>query len=156
VNELSTSNAGETFSCGALMGEMLAPGDFVALVGELGAGKTEFVKGVACGLDVPSDEPVTSPTYPLLNIHHGRLQLYHFDLYRLSGSREITELGFEEYFSAQGVCLVEWAERLGELLPAEHLVVCLDVIAPDKRLLRFIPTGNRAEILVRQLMARCQ
>lgn len=156
MTELVTQNAGETHALGAALGRILTAGDFIALIGDLGAGKTHFVKGVAAGLEVPSDDPVTSPTYTLLNIYHGRIPLYHFDLYRLAGAEQVDDLGFAEYFSGNGVCLVEWAERLGDILPSEHLSINLIHDGDDRRRLVFTAAGARAEMLMRGLLAVCQ
>ena len=97
-------------------------GDFIALSGELGSGKTRFVRGVAEGLTVDPATQITSPTYSLLHIYTGRLPLYHFDLYRLAGDADVAELGFAEFFFGDGVSLVEWADRLGcvSIVVSEH------------------------------------
>jgi tRNA threonylcarbamoyladenosine biosynthesis protein TsaE len=147
-----TNSGSETVALGARLGRLLAPGDFVALVGELGAGKTQFAKGVAQGLEVDPGTPVTSPTYTILNIYQGRLPLYHFDLYRLHGPEEVEELGFEEYFSGAGACIVEWAERLGEETPAEVLTVTLAHAGAAERTVCFTALGKRAEALLAALL----
>lgn len=151
MKEVRSENAAETLSIGARLGSLLEPGDFIALIGNLGAGKTQFVKGLAVGLGLATEEPVTSPTYTLLNIHEGSFPLYHFDLYRLVSEDDIINLGFEEYVDNVGVCVVEWAERLGDLIPQEHLSVFFSVEDADSRLIRFEPTGSRAEELMRRL-----
>lgn len=151
MTEIRSAGAGETLAIGARLGRLLEPGDFIALTGDLGAGKTQFVKGLAIGLDICSAEPVTSPTYTLLNIHEGRFPLYHFDLYRLEGEDDILSLGFEEYIKGNGACVVEWAERLGTLMPEERLSVIIFQEGTDNRLIRFDPTGYRAKELVRRL-----
>lgn len=156
MTELVTQSAGETHALGAALGRILTAGDFIALIGDLGAGKTHFVKGVAAGLGVPDDLPVTSPTYTLLNIYHGRIPLYHFDLYRLAGAEQVDDLGFDEYFSGDGVCLVEWAERLGGFIPSEQLSVNFSHDGDDRRRLVFSAAGARAEELMRDLLAVCQ
>jgi len=156
VTELVTLSAEETHALGAALGQILTAGDFIALIGDLGSGKTHFVKGVAAGLGVPDDVPVTSPTYTLLNIYPGRIPLYHFDLYRLSGAEQVDDLGFAEYFSGDGVCLVEWAERLGGILPSEHLSISFSHAGDDRRRLVFSAAGARAGELMRDLLAVCQ
>ncbi|MSM38049.1 MAG: tRNA (adenosine(37)-N6)-threonylcarbamoyltransferase complex ATPase subunit type 1 TsaE [Geobacter sp.] len=156
MTELVTLSAEDTHALGAALGQMLVAGDFIALIGDLGAGKTHFVKGVAAGLGVTDDDPVTSPTYTLLNIYTGRIHLYHFDLYRLSGAEQVDDLGFAEYFSGDGVCLVEWAERLGDILPSEHLSISFFHSGDDRRRLVFSAAGVRAEMLMRDLLAVCQ
>lgn len=104
-------------------------GDVVALFGELGTGKTQFVKGVCEGLGIAM--PVSSPTFVLLNRYDGtgedgrELLVYHFDLYRVERAEEVFDLGYEEYFSGDGVCLVEWADRIADLLPPRRIDVHL-------------------------------
>lgn len=137
---------------GRRLGRLLAPGDFLALTGELGAGKTQFAKGIALGLEVDPGTPVTSPTYTILNIYQGRLPLYHFDLYRLEDGEEVVALGFEEYFYASGVCVVEWAERLGEEAPGELLAVSLAHDGDDRRAVTFEAAGTRAQVLLEELL----
>lgn len=146
--EVITRQVAETQSWGARLGCLVQPGDFVALRGDLGAGKTHFAQGVATGLAVPAEYRVTSPTYTVLNIYPGRLPLYHFDLYRLSGPAEIVELGFEEYFYGAGVCLVEWADRLGHECPADHLEIAFSYAGDEQRVIRFTAIGQRAETLL--------
>ena len=151
MTRIVTGSGAETAELGARLGRLLAPGDFVALVGELGAGKTQFAKGIAAGLEVDPGTPVTSPTYTILNIYQGRLPLYHFDLYRLHGPEEIAELGFEEYFHGAGACVVEWAERLGEEMPAQVLTVSLDHAGAEERSVSFAAAGERAAALLKEL-----
>jgi tRNA threonylcarbamoyladenosine biosynthesis protein TsaE len=114
-------NEEETRTIAAEFARTLAPGDVVALEGELGAGKTVFAKGVASALGVSAE--VTSPTFTLIQEYRGRLALYHMDLYRLRDIREILDIGAEEFLYGDGVCIVEWAEKLENLLPARAVVV---------------------------------
>ena len=109
------------------------PGDVIALHGDLGAGKTTFVRGIVKGLEADDRTRVTSPTFVLMNIYEGRLQVYHFDFYRVTDASMIADLGFEEYFTGKGVSLVEWPERALELLPEHHITVELEVIDPTTR-----------------------
>jgi tRNA threonylcarbamoyladenosine biosynthesis protein TsaE len=143
-----TRNEGETAALGMRLGRLLKPGDFLALIGELGSGKTRFVQGVAAGLQVGSERPVTSPTYSLLHIHSGRLPLYHFDLYRLSGDEDVEQLGFGEYFFGEGVSLVEWADRLHVEMPDERLTLTFSHLGGDERRIDLEPAGGRYEDLI--------
>lgn len=121
---------------GRRLGRLARPGLVVLLAGDLGAGKTCFAQGVADGLDVPADSPVTSPSYTLLNLHRGRLPLYHFDLYRLSVVADLEDLGYDEIAEGDGVTLVEWADRLTAPLAAS-LRITLTRIDDVHRELRF-------------------
>jgi tRNA threonylcarbamoyladenosine biosynthesis protein TsaE len=143
-----TGSVEETIALGERLGTDLVPGDFIELAGELGTGKTHFARGVAVGLGVDPAIPVTSPTYTLMNQYCGRFELYHFDLYRLAGDQDVTDLGFEEYFYGAGVCLVEWAERLRELLPEDRLTISLSYLDDDRRSISLEPHGARYEEIV--------
>ncbi|SDL33537.1 tRNA threonylcarbamoyladenosine biosynthesis protein TsaE [Sarcina sp. DSM 11001] len=115
----------ETLEIGKLLGENAAPGEVYALIGDLGAGKTVFTKGFAQGLGI--EEPVNSPTFTILQIYEeGRIPLYHFDVYRIEEPEEMEEVGFDEYIDGDGVCLIEWAGRIGDLLPPEVIVVRIE------------------------------
>ena len=116
--QTTTGSPEATRDLGRLLGEFAVAGLVVLLNGDLGAGKTCFAQGVASGLEVSSASPVTSPSYTLLNIHQGRLPLYHFDLYRLSQVDDLTDLGYDDFAEGDGLTLVEWADRMTEVLPA--------------------------------------
>ena len=110
----------QTRRLGREVGRLLQAGDLVALSGPLGAGKTQFVKGIANGLGVPESEPVLSPTFVLVREYAGRLRLYHMDAYRLSGTEDLLALGLEEMLEEPETAIViEWAERVAQALPAE-------------------------------------
>ena len=116
------------------LGRLLAPGDVIALKGELGAGKTLFVQGLAAGLGVPPAVPVTSPTFTLVNEYRGgRLTLFHVDLYRLEREEELEDLGFDDLFRQEGVVAVEWPERVPGALPPERLDVTIHIVGPEER-----------------------
>ena len=146
-----SGSAAQTVALGERLGALMKEGDFIALTGELGSGKTQFARGVAAGIGVDPAVPVTSPTYTLMNIYHGRLLLYHFDLYRLAGDQDVADLGFEEYFYGTGVCLVEWPERLGCLLPEERLTVLFSYLDDNSRNISFEPCGERYEEIVKNM-----
>ena len=133
----------ETEQAGELLGSLARPGDFVSLIGDLGAGKTCFSRGVARGVGVDPTMPVTSPTFTLLNIYQGRIPLYHFDLYRLTGDGDLEGLGFPDYFDGDGLCLVEWAGRLDAELPSERLEIVFHHEDESIRRLEFSAFGVR-------------
>lgn len=128
---IETSTPAETEAIGAGLAGMLPPGAMVALYGDLAAGKTCFVRGVASVLGNPED--VNSPTFTLVNEYAGRLPLHHLDLYRLGDPRELADIGVEELFDSEGICLVEWAERAGGFLPAKRLEVRLSHLGENRR-----------------------
>jgi len=131
--------AAKTLAIGRALGEMLRPGDFLALSGPLGAGKTLLVRGVAAGLGVPEDEPVTSPTFVLVREYVGRLKLYHIDAYRLSGDEELWDLGLAEMASQpDSVIAVEWADRFPLAIPPDACRIELNHADRKSRTLRVL------------------
>lgn len=132
-----------TVAFGKRLGEMAAAGDIIALSGELGSGKTTLTQAIALGLEVPAEQPVTSPTFAILHEYQGRLPLYHLDLYRLGHEEELYELGLEEYLYGEGICVIEWPDRLAGLLPPERLEIALSFADPDPaRRATLIPCGQ--------------
>ncbi len=123
----------ETEQFAEVLGEVLLPGDIVCLEGDLGAGKTTFTRGVARGLAVQEDQYVTSPSFAIMHQYDGKYPLYHFDFYRLGMADEIIDLGFEELFYGQGVCVIEWPERAAELLPQSCLKIHLLIVDEYQR-----------------------
>lgn len=111
----------DTFQLGVRLGKEAKKGDIYCLNGELGVGKTVFTQGFAKGLGI--DEAVSSPTFTIIQQYTGRLPLYHFDVYRISDIEEMEEIGYMEYFYGDGVCLIEWAELIEELLPPERITI---------------------------------
>ncbi len=122
---VETHSPEETWRLAAELAGELGPGTVIALHGDLGAGKTCFIQGYAAALGI--DEPITSPTYTLIGEYEGRLPLHHIDLYRLSGPEEALGLGLEEYFDANGITAIEWAERAEGLLPPDLLHIQIKV-----------------------------
>ena len=115
----------DTFSVGEHLAKEARPGDIYTLDGDLGVGKTIFTKGMAKGLGI--EEPVTSPTFTILQEYEsGRLPLYHFDVYRIGDPEEMDEIGYEDYFYGQGICLIEWAGLIEELIPKEAVRICIE------------------------------
>ena len=128
---LTTTSPEETEAAGARLGATLGPGDVVALSGELGAGKTVFVQGLARALDVPGS--ATSPTFVLVNEYRGRLRVHHVDAYRTGSLAELRDLGLEEMMDGDGVTVIEWAERLEPLLPARAVRVRIAGVGDEPR-----------------------
>lgn len=121
---VETNSPEETWELAAELAGELGAGTVIALHGDLGAGKTCFIQGLAAALGI--DEPITSPTYTLIGEYEGRLPLHHIDLYRLSGPVEALGLGLEEYFDANGITAIEWAERAEGLLPPDLLHIRIE------------------------------
>jgi len=148
--EIRLNNFEETEEFGIKLGKSLKSGDIVCLNGDLGAGKTTLTKSIGLGLDVK--EYITSPTFTLINQYRGRLPVYHFDVYRLENVDELYDLGFDEYFYGNGVCIVEWAEKIEKLLPKERLVLDIkkgkDI---DERVINITAYGNRYIELLKEL-----
>lgn len=117
VARLTTASVAETIAMGRRIGEQLSPGDVLALVGRLGAGKTHLAKGISLGLGVVDDRSVNSPTFVLVNEYDGRLPIHHIDAYRLTSADELAALGFEEMLAESCVVLIEWADRVVDALP---------------------------------------
>jgi tRNA threonylcarbamoyladenosine biosynthesis protein TsaE len=140
-----------TRAWGHRLAGLLFPGAVLALVGPLGAGKTHLVRFLAEGLGLADPRVVNSPTFVLIQEYDARLPVYHFDAYRLAGPADFLELGVEEYFGGSGVCLVEWADRVAEALPAEHLRLTLAVTGETGRLLTAEARGERYRDLVGRL-----
>lgn len=141
----------ETARIGNTLGKNLFPGAVIALNGNLGAGKTFLTRSIAEGLEAVNLALVTSPTFVLIQEYEARLPIYHFDAYRLKSTQEFEDLGALEYLSGQGVCIIEWAERIAPLLPKEHLSINLQPLSATSRRLIFTAHGNDYEQLVGQL-----
>ena len=131
--QITTHSADETQALGQKLASRLAPGDVIAYFGDLGAGKTAFTRGLAQGLGIT--DPVTSPTYTIVNEYlSGRIPLFHFNMYRLSSSDELFDIGWEDYLSRGGVCAVEWSENVEDALQdAIRVTIEKDADEPDTR-----------------------
>lgn len=130
---ITLSNGEATTQFGRRLGELLFPGAVVALIGTLGAGKTFLVRAIAEGLGIVNSRVVNSPTFVLIQEYQARLPIYHFDTYRLKNPADFHDLGAHEYFAGDGVCLIEWADRVEEALPAEHLRISMTVTGETTR-----------------------
>ena len=115
----------DTFALGQKIGELVKPGTVISLVGDLGVGKTVFTQGLAKGLGIT--EPVNSPTFTIVQVYDGgRLPFYHFDVYRIGDIEEMDEIGYEDYFYGEGVCLIEWSQLILEILPDKVVHICIE------------------------------
>jgi tRNA threonylcarbamoyladenosine biosynthesis protein TsaE len=151
----------ESLRAGAVLGCLLRPGDLIALFGELGSGKTLFVRGVAAGLGC-APEDVHSPSFTLVNEYacgeadggRGRSRLVHIDLYRIRSEDEVAGIGWDEYLGSPYVVAVEWAERALSLLPPDHLRVRLEARGTDRRRIRAQATGSRSARILREWVTK--
>lgn len=121
----------ETLTVGRRLGATLKPGNVVALMGELGSGKTCLAQGICAGLGV--DEDVVSPTFTLVNEYHGRYPVSHLDLYRLDDADAVLALGYDEYVTGDRICLIEWADKFPALLPASAIVIQIEILDHERR-----------------------
>ena len=122
---IETHDPEETFEVGRTIGTNAKPGQIYTLTGDLGVGKTVFTQGVAAGLGIT--EPVNSPTFTIIQEYKdGRLPFYHFDVYRIGDLEEMEEIGYDDYFFGQGICLIEWAELIEEILPEKRIEVTIE------------------------------
>lgn len=148
MKKIILQNEEETIAFGKKLGALLEPGDLITMEGDLGAGKTTMTKGIGVALGVT--RVINSPTFNILKGYQGRYPLYHIDAYRLEGANQ--ELGFEEYYDGDGVCVIEWARYIEEELPRERLALtftCLD----EGRELQLEAFGNRYEEILKKVTA---
>lgn len=130
----TTNSEQETLQFGFELAGLLDPGDVVCLYGDLGAGKTNLVKGIASGFGVDPNK-VNSPTFTLINEYEGTTKIYHFDMYRVKSDSELVELGIEEYLYSNGICVIEWPEKLGIFLPDNAL--CISIMKKGRQMRYF-------------------
>lgn len=145
----------ETRRIGACLAGELRAGDVVGVSGELGAGKTCLVQGLARGLGIDPRTPVTSPTFTLVGEYAGRVPLRHADFYRVESYQRLDDCGFDDLFDGRGVVVVEWPERFPDALPAERLEVSIAIRGERERELRLGGTGARADSIRARVEARC-
>src|SRR5690625_4797371 len=146
--EIISGSEMKTKEIAARIAKNLRKGDMITLEGELGVGKTTFTKGIAEGLEVT--RTVTSPTFTIVKQYKGTLPLYHMDAYRLENSEE--DIGFDEYFDGDGVCVVEWAQFIEDFLPEERLAIHISYLESEKRKLIFRPIGTYYETMIRDIV----
>jgi tRNA threonylcarbamoyladenosine biosynthesis protein TsaE len=142
--EIISKSADRTREIASLIGGKLRKGDILALSGELGSGKTCFTGGLARGLDVSEKYQITSPTFTLINEYPGRCKLYHFDVYRLNGYSDFEDLGYEEYFSGDGIVVIEWAEKIVQILPNDTIFISFEYLDENRR--KIIMKGSKSRL----------
>ena len=148
---VETHRPDETRQWGERLGRALRPGDVVALIGDLGSGKTTLTQGIAHGLGI-EPSTVTSPSFVLMKEYRtGRVPLYHIDVYRLDGVPEMQRMGYEDYLTPQSVAVIEWAQKLGSMLPSEHVTVEMEHAGEQARRLTIRAVGARYEPLMQAL-----
>ncbi len=149
VLDTISNSAMQTQRLGARLGELARPGDLYCLEGELGSGKTCFVQGLGKGLGVPTH--IHSPTFILANEHRGgRLPLFHIDVYRVRSPEEALAFGLEDYYTDEGVCVIEWAEKIKPALPPEHLWIKFSHLGEAKRSIVIQAHGSKYESLLEE------
>lgn len=150
ILKIKLTSLNETEVFGQKLGSLLMPGDILCLNGDLGAGKTTLTQSIGLGLGV--EDYITSPTFTLINEYRGRMWLYHFDVYRLENVEEVYDLGFDEYFYGNGVCIIEWAEKIEKFLPRERIEINIKMEAKvEERMLYIGGYGKRYEEIMKGL-----
>ena len=149
-HKILSHNFSQTIDLGERISRELKAGDILCLYGDLGSGKTTFVKGLAKGLGI-NPRKVNSPTFVLMNIYEGKVPIYHFDFYRLGNTAEISAIGYDEFLYGHGVSVIEWAERFGGLAPKENLHLRFTHQGEDQRLIEIVPAGKRYEQMLEKM-----
>ena len=149
-----TGSEEQTRLLGVRLGRHAPPGTVITVSGELGSGKTRLTQGIAKGLQVPEEFVVTSPTFAIVNEYPGRIRLYHVDLYRIVDSSELEDIGLEEILAADGVTVIEWADRLSDELPSERVDIAISVLDETTREFCLTPYGQDAINWLTRCVAR--
>ena len=148
-----TQNSLETVRLGKRIGRLLQPGDVVALVGELGTGKTHLIKGLAAGAGIKKSSQVSSPSFTFVHEYPGKVPFYHIDLYRLNSEKEAEGLGLEEVLGSFGITAIEWADKISSWLPEERLLVRLSYAGEHSRSIEILGSGKHFEEILESLSA---
>ncbi len=149
---MEANNLEETEALARQLASRLKPGDILCLTGDLGAGKTTFTKALGNGLGV--EEDITSPTFTLIQEYQGELPVYHFDVYRMKDPSEFNDLGAEEYFNGDGICVVEWADLVEEYLPEKRLWIRIQWLDTEKRRICLTCMGGFDDTKIKELAQR--
>lgn len=153
LQTIDVPNLAATESFGRGLGALLFPNAVVALIGPLGAGKTHLARAIAEGLGISNPAAVTSPTFTLIHEYPARLPIFHFDAYRLNTADEFLDLGATEYYHADGVCLIEWADRVLSALPEERLTIWITPVDENRRRVEMRAVGEQYQKLASELDA---
>ena len=151
--EIVSTAPGQTFSFGRQLGQLLRAGNVLCLIGDLGAGKTLLVQGIARGLGLNGE--ITSPTFTVMNVYEGMLPVYHFDLYRLEEPEQLADIGFDEYTAAGGIAIIEWADKFPGHMPDSYLRIELAKTGDDSRLIKVSAQGAHHYLLYEELTQAC-
>ncbi len=146
-----TESTAETIRMGKNIGNLLLPGDVVALVGELGTGKTQLIKGLAAGVGGGKPADISSPSFTLIHEYGGKMRFNHVDLYRLESEKEVEELGLEECFQGEGITAIEWADKIPSLLPREILWINIHYVGKNTRSFEMIGKGKRYKEIINRV-----
>ena len=141
-------NEEQTKDIGYKLGQLVTPKSVICLIGDLGAGKTTMTQSLAKALEV--DDYITSPTFNIVNEYEGRMPLYHFDVYRIGSSDEMYDIGFDEYIDGDGVCIIEWANLIEDILPNEYLYIEMNYKETGREMI-LTPKGEKYEEIVKEL-----
>lgn len=148
--KITTFSLDETRALGQKIGATVTGGTVIALTGDLGSGKTSFVQGLARGLEVSPDFYITSPTYTLINEYPGRYRLFHVDLYRIESPFDIEEIGLFDIMGGDGITVIEWADRIEDELPADHLHLQFEILNDETRKIFIHAYGSKENILLKE------
>jgi tRNA threonylcarbamoyladenosine biosynthesis protein TsaE len=146
---VQTRSTSETIRIGKRIGTLLKSGDIVVLVGELGAGKTQLIKGLAAGVGIGNPTYISSPSFTLINEYPGKIPFYHVDLFRLEREKEAEELGLEDYFQGGGITAIEWADKIPSLLPKEMFFIHIAYTGKNTRSIEMIGKGKRYQKILK-------
>lgn len=141
-------NEEKTREIGSKLGKLLTPKSVICLIGDLGAGKTTMTQSLAKSLEV--QDYITSPTFTIVNEYEGKIPLYHFDVYRIGSSEEMYDIGFDEYIDGEGVCIIEWANLIEDILPEEYLYIQMNYKESGREMI-LTPFGDKYEEIVKEL-----
>jgi tRNA threonylcarbamoyladenosine biosynthesis protein TsaE len=151
--EIVSTAPEQSFTFGRQLGQLLQEGSVLCLIGDLGAGKTLLVQGIAQGLGV--NEEITSPTFTVMNVYEGIIPVYHFDLYRLESPEQLVDIGFDEYTNAGGIAIIEWPDKFPGFMPDSYLRIELIKTGDNDRLIKVSPQGAHHHLLYEELKQAC-